>query len=450
MFKGLRTKIEIEQKGGRPADKTPGTPSSNARPPLSSPAQREHGERYNQTLDLNQLASRLDSTISSIGRQTLESKDQLASVEGAQINVPNSNIPGTQGRQNNDLNLQDDQKRKAIAYQQQLDHGSLNEYDRLKAEVESLSNRLSSVIEERDENIEQNVQLYQLIEKLRKNLDSEKQQNSNLQNKLRDAESALKDRMGLFSENLRGSNLSKTMDALAPDGSLREDQNPVEVIKLLQNEIVDLQNQLVKKNKQLKIKQQNLNDMKKSLQKEIIDHGKTQDQLHKLEIHIKQLEASKDDRTKNGDQIVLQNGIKMCDTENTNMLKSNSYQKLGDKNHETLSVNTETEDIMTNNSIASHANNHNQPLDSISCMSKSSASMDDCDSNIDLQHQANPNKQVNHEYLRNVLFRYMTSIDSETSQHLVKALSAMMDFTPEQSKAIKSAMNARSSWLRLK
>jgi hypothetical protein len=88
-------------------------------------------------------------------------------------------------------------------------------------------------------------------------------------------------------------------------------------------------------------------------------------------------------------------------------------------------------------------------FDRISCLSRSSASVDDFESN-DLQH-SNNNKEVSHEYLRNVLFRYMTSTDTETTQHLVKAISVLIDFTPEQSAAIKKSMNGwMSSWLRLR
>lgn len=55
-------------------------------------------------------------------------------------------------------------------------------------------------------------------------------------------------------------------------------------------------------------------------------------------------------------------------------------------------------------------------------------------------------KEINFEYLRNVLFKYMTSSEYE-AQHLVKAIVTLLEFSPNQEEAIREALERRMSWL---
>lgn len=305
----------------------------------------------------------------------------------------------------------------------------------LKSEIFNLSNQLRSVIKERDESNDQNAQLYQLIEKLRRSLEEEKEVNSSLQTKLHETELALKERdksMESFKNRSLAKKSIKSLDQSNSNESLADD---IDGLKLKVNE---LQNQMSEKNRQLRIRQQNLNDIKKALQKEMAEHNKTQEELIKIQNQIKQQHVQIKNNSSHNDCSNLQNGSAHSDT---NEIPKNP--SLSDKNQDVI-----IQAVQDGGEEAAGISTSNLQLDRMSCLSRSSASVDDFDSN-DLQ-QGSCNKEVNQEYLRNVLFRYMTSNDTETTQHLVKALIVLMNFTPEQSACIKSAMKAKSNWLRLK
>lgn len=295
----------------------------------------------------------------------------------------------------------------------------------LKTEIVELNNKLGSVIKEKDESNDQNAQLYQLIEKLRRNLELEKETNTSLHNKLAEAESALNE----VSQNRAGETASnkssqkKTTSSISIktfDPILLSNDQSMEDDKSLRRRVNELQNQLSEKNRLLKIRQQNLNDIKKALQREMHEHSKTQEQLSAAQNQLK-LQVQ-----------YAENGSNQNDME--------AKTKNADESQELTQPSTPNEGIedMRESTMLT------PQLDTMSCLSQSSVSVDDVDSN-DL-----PNKEVNLEYLRNVMFRYMTTNNTETMQHLVKALSLLLNFTPEQSAAIKSAMHSRSSWLRLK
>mgnify|MGYP001003662202 CR=1 FL=1 len=296
----------------------------------------------------------------------------------------------------------------------------------LEGQILELEIKLSSVIKERDEGYDQNAQLYQLIEKLRRNLDSEKETNSSLQRRLDEVELSSRERnISIDRISARNSNF------ISDQSSGEQSEDP----QSLKKTIHELQNQLSEKTRQLRIKNQNLCDLKRALQRELADHNKTQRELCKLQDQLKESQV----REEKGDCVVAQCSSNAdLDSSSKLSLDSGSSDK-----HEDVSANfniREQEEITVQTS-------RTPQLDSLSILSKSSAGVDDIESN-DLQQSSC--KEVNQEYLRNVLFRYMTSTDAETMQHLVRALSVLMKFSPEQSAAIKAATNGRLSWFRLK
>lgn len=302
---------------------------------------------------------------------------------------------------------------------------------RLREEVINLRGRLSKIVRERDQCNIKNEELQNSVRNLTNELTAEKAINQTLQNKLNELShgSTPSNKTNGSSDlgtNRNNSNIS--IKPFNPTESLSEELKDCNDVEQLRNMVLDISRQVTEKNRQLKIRMQNLNDIKKALQKELFDHSKTQDELHKLQ-------ASNHSRYPNND-----NHNQQIDYSSSDQNNSNRNANSSDNSNNPTDLYDESDSATNINQIA-----HRMipQLDGISC--HSSASVDESDGNMDPHSQ----KDVNHEYLRNVLFRYMTSTDAATTLHLVKALSVLMNFTPEQSTAIRKTMNARNSWLRL-
>lgn len=390
MFKGLRTKIESEQQS-QSGKRVSSQPSNQ----INTSSQKDD--------DREKRSSMIDSSFNGPETSNQEhiAKDAIKIISQNRDHPNSANDNSTQAHQ--DL---------------------LNTVATLKAEIFQINRQLESVIKEKDESNDQNAQLYQLIEKLRRCLDLEKETNASLQSKLEEAESALREisqtklaEAELASKESLQKKATTNISIKVYDPTISNDQLS-DNDKSLRQKVNELQNQMVEKNRQLKIRRQNLIDIKKALQKEMHEHLQTQKELSMAQNQLKQQGQN------------MENGFSQSDTENKQKSKEQDAihpRTLNDAIEETRETTMLT-----------------PQLDMMSCLSRSSASVDDFDSN-DPQY-----KEVNLEYLRNVLYRYMTTTDTETAQHLVKALSVLMNFTPEQTAAVKSAMHSRSSWLRLK
>lgn len=388
MFKGLRTKIEGEQRG------LISSQSSNIE-------QGENHERKN-FLDIPINQSTGDSSGETTNIQDFFNDKQSEHFES---NTQNSSIEPSE----TSLSLE----------------SAIREISELKC-------RLESVVKERDECNNQKQDLNNIIEKLEQDLTRERELNLTLKNRLKEFDPLSKESLGNQLNNHSSSNISAK--SLNPESLIDEFKGDNDDVDNLKERLTRLESQLVEKNRQLKIRQQNLNDMKKALQKEFMDHNKTQEELAKLQNQMKNLNQ----RRIPNDSATPHNGSLVGDIDPNH---GRSQNTVCDKNQDSLSI-----DDGPNNSTSFTTN---QQPDRISCYSHSSAaSVEEYES--DANNQLTYNKEVNHEYLRNVLYRYMTSTDNATAQHLVKALSVLMNFTPEQYNAIKNAMSLRSSWLRLK
>lgn len=311
---------------------------------------------------------------------------------------------------------------------------------RLREELIELKIKFRTTARERDQSNNQNVELCQTIENLKNQLEQERESNLSLLRRLKQFDPT--NEPGSARLTRPSSHISiKSFSNL--EGLTDEESNDVEQLRKM---VVSLRSQLSEKNRMLKIRTQNVNDIKKALQKELAEHGKTQEELNKLQNQLKQLTAI--NRIQNNDNI--HNGCLIGDTQ-SNETQANNHSQ----HHRNPSQNVTSND--NNNQLHHHEsyggndspNNHNTihlkmgpQLDGISF--HSSASVDDYESN-----ELHNHRDVNHEYLRNVLYRYMTSTDTATTLHLVKALSVLMNFTPEQSAAITKSMNVKNSWLRL-
>lgn len=408
MFKGLRTKIESEQKG-----------------------QSKQGVSFNSNNNNPSKKDSIDNVKTSVSSLEPITSPDINKKEGVAATI-NENTSSYNYEKYEDINS----KIKSTEFTVKSENETYQTVEELHKEVLNLNHQLKIVIKERNESNEQNVQLHHIIDQLRIDLESEKLKNSSLNNNLIEVQSTLKEKLEVI-ENLGRENKplssNNSINLFDPVNKLSKTDSKAPIsVEILTLKLNEAQNQLSEKSRQLKIRQQNLLDIKKSLQKEISDHIKTQDELWKLQNQMKQIVQEQNDRseganTQNGSNDVESN-LMVCDQDEAR--HSISHDGAVDE----LKLSTVTP---------------NPQSDLISTHSRSTASVDEYESN-DLQSNCN-NNEVNLEYLRNVLYSYMTTTDSETAQHLVKALSVIMNFTPEQAAVIKSAMNTRSlSWLRLK
>lgn len=406
MFKGLRTKIESEQKG-QTTKPAPSASSIATRPPSTEPS----GNEANTTIE-----SVLEASSNQLYIRSEPENEHLSHPKSQNNSTSSETIP------QDGLDSQPTGKSGVDA-----------PFHELKAEILSLNNRLDIVTKQKEDCNDQNVQLYLLIEKLRRNLETEKKLNANLISKVTQLEQSFKDGTSSHkAQHLKSEGLTNKCKSISQSVILPSNLPSTDNIDVLNSKLADLQAQLSERNRQMRIKQQNLNDIKKALQKEVQEHIATKEELVNLQDKLK-LQANNDELSNCKSS---GNGSTSCDFEvSSDKYEVNLPQTLRDMNDEDLGESLV--DTMT------------PQIDRMSYASRSSASVDDLDTK-DVQQSGNSLREINHEYLKNVLFRYMTSTDAETSHHLIKALSVIMEFNPEQSAAIKRAMHARTSWLRLK
>lgn len=449
MFKGLRTKIESEQNVQGSTNRTSGLKKDIK------------DTKPNSTTEIDK---------SSINIPIKNSIDSKISVEQNQSSLIKytKEIPDRIEKLAHQTSGNESAALKPLAGLNNPTHDAAN--TNYQEQVLQLSDQLKSVMKERDEGNEQNAQLYQLIEKLRRNLENEKETNSSLRLILGEFEAKLKNETDKQNQNLQKSGNRVTNISIKPFNHNNIPSGTNDLVSTsndtnaLQNELMELKADLAKKNRLLKIKQQNLNDLKRTLQKEMYDHGECQTELAKLQTKLRDQEALVNTKSADLSQaavasatVMRQNGSTGSDLHDAIEQKRSNlhHQNNNDKNHiaaehSTLPTLSNIAANYEDNLSLSAASGSGIQIDRISCLSRSSAaSVDDFDVSNDIQ-QSSHNKEVNHEYLKNVLFRYMTSTDTETTRHLIKALSVLMDFNSDQAAAIKNAMDARSSWLRLK
>ena len=54
---------------------------------------------------------------------------------------------------------------------------------------------------------------------------------------------------------------------------------------------------------------------------------------------------------------------------------------------------------------------------------------------------------INFQYLRNVVFKFLICSDYEAQKHLIKAISVLLKFTKSEEKQARESLNYRMSWL---
>ncbi|XP_038045763.1 golgin subfamily A member 1-like [Patiria miniata] len=176
--------------------------------------------------------------------------------------------------------------------------------------------------------------------------------------------------------------------------------NEAEDIEKLKQTLEEQEQQLSEKNKTIKMQQQRLADLKKTLQRE-------------LKIQNSTGYDSPEEVTRDKGQSSISAGLnKSCSSpafSNSSVGQSPGYSH--------NSGPTESPNTQASSSLSPHC------------------------AGLDRQDV----REVNFQYLRHVVFKFMSSTDSEAKQ-LLKAVSTLLEFTPHEEKLINKTLEWKTSW----
>ena len=239
-----------------------------------------------------------------------------------------------------------------------------NKLDDMKKQVKQTQDKLNKSKEENRLLADKNEQLKQLIESLKESLQFEKEEKEELKNEF----------------------YKFKMSAHSKSESNKNDK----LIGELNEKISKLEEQLSEKNKTIKLQNQRIHDIKKSVQKG--------------DLFLRDDQAAKQppQQLSNGN---LENGYASRNGSSTRLdeqIVNGKHQPSG-----------EAGKLNNKKDYITHVND------------------------------------INFKYLQNVVLKFITSNDHESQKHLVKAISTLLKFSPEQEQVVKQSLESRTSWFKI-
>ncbi|KAI1286412.1 Golgin subfamily A member 1 [Halotydeus destructor] len=61
--------------------------------------------------------------------------------------------------------------------------------------------------------------------------------------------------------------------------------------------------------------------------------------------------------------------------------------------------------------------------------------------------QVHHEREINFQYLKNVVYKFITNTDSDSQRQLIKAISVLLEFSPDEEKNVRDSVDHRASWL---
>ena len=233
----------------------------------------------------------------------------------------------------------------------------------MKKQAKQAQDKLNKSKEENRLLVDKNEQLKQMIEGLKENLQFEREEKEELKNEF------YKFKMSAHTKS--------------------ESNKNEKLIDELNEKISKLEDQLSEKNKTIKLQNQRIHDIKKSVQKG-------------------DLFLRDDQAAAKQPQQQLSNG----NLENGYSSRNGSSTKLDEQivngKHQ-----AETGKLNNNKDYATHVND------------------------------------INFKYLQNVVLKFITSNDHESQKQLVKAISTLLKFSPEEEAIVKQSLETRTSWFKI-
>lgn len=239
-----------------------------------------------------------------------------------------------------------------------------NKLDEMKKQSKQTQEKLNKSKEENRLLAEKNEELKQMIEGLKENLRFEKEEKEELKNEF------YKFKMSAHSKS--------------------ESNKNEKLVDELNEKITKLEDQLSEKNKTIKLQNQRIHDIKKSVQK------------GDLFLRDDQQAAKPPQQLSNGN---LDNGYSSRNGSSTKLdeqIVNGKHQPSG-----------EVGKLNNNKDYATHVND------------------------------------INFKYLQNVVLKFITTNDHESQKHLVKAISTLLKFSPKEEQIIKQSLESRTSWFKI-
>lgn len=241
-----------------------------------------------------------------------------------------------------------------------------NKLDEMKKQSKQTQEKLNKSKEENRLLAEKNGELKQMIDGLKENLQFEKEEKEELKNEF------YKFKMSAHSKS--------------------ENNKSEKLIDELNEKISKLEDQLSEKNKTIKLQNQRIHDIKKSVQK------------GDLFLRDDQQAAKPAQQLSNGN---LENGYSSRNGSSTKL-----DEQIVNGKHQPSAVG-EVGKLNNNKDYATHVND------------------------------------INFKYLQNVVLKFITSNDHESQKHLVKAISTLLKFSPKEEQIIKQSLESRTSWFKI-
>lgn len=300
-----------------------------------------------------------------------------------------------------------------------------NELMETKSEEQSPGQDRDNERRERDSLMLRNAELSSIIEQLKKQLKEDSIERREVQDELSNLKTCLKDKesestlkqtnidrleslMKGLQQELAQERLDRQQEVKRMQQEIQDQQRePIireEVMTVVKHKeiVAKLEDSLSEKNKTIKLQQQRITDIKKSIQRGDFVASTAGSNSHSLPTnHNNQAGYCSDNDSQNKD-------------------RANSPA--------TLPVGSSTLHPLTGDNVT------------VSSLQQQT-SLDSCNDH------AVTTLSVNFEYLKNVVYKFITSSDYESQKQLIKAIATLLQFNREQETVIRETLDWRNSWV---
>lgn len=245
-----------------------------------------------------------------------------------------------------------------------------NKLDEMKKQTKQLQDKIMKQKDENRQLMEKNNELKLMIESMKETIEFEREEKMEIKNEF-----------NKFKLSVQSKTESNKNEKLIDD---------------LKDRITKLEDQIIEKNKTIKLQNQRIHDIKKSVQKG--DLFLKDEQINKHHLNNGNFENGFSS-SKNGSSTKLDEQIVNGKQQQQNQPSTAMVNEMGKLNN--------------NKDYATHVND------------------------------------INFKYLQNVVLKFITSNDHESQKHLVKAISTLLKFTNEEEQIIKQSLERKESWFKI-
>ena len=261
-----------------------------------------------------------------------------------------------------------------------------------------------------------NAELSHTIEMVKQQLKEESNERMDLQNEM---DSLLKYKLTLEEGN------AKLLSQLEDERQQKQSSNLTIPLSEHQQALSKLEEQLADKNKTIKLQQQRIIDIKKSIQRGDLPYTPN----------------SLSGSTATGNQLHGNHGY-WSDDSSTDGLAGMGHNAINSKGANST---TAPSDVNRSKSPPAIIDVTAAPAaEADSTPTAPATSLANYDSSHHL-HIVNT-LDTNFEYLKNVIFKFLTCKDYESQKHVVKAISVLLKFNPQEEEAVKDILEWKASW----